>query len=190
MLRGLPFQDYDRILTAFSPHAGLMTLIIKGANKPQSVAFPINLLTRAEFVYTKSKSDMFKCVEAHIIDLHLCVREHLVRMEAACDMAQAVLHTQMPQAASPALYDLMVRYLKHIDQIGDPHVLAASFRLKVLRHEGLFDMQQDNGAFHEDEFMTVAQLAHCRTFAQLSEIALTADLKGKIDTFFKAKVSH
>lgn len=54
-----------------------------------------------------------------------------------CDLLQAVLGSQLPGKPSPQLYALLLIYLKKIPQTAYPWVLAASFRLKLLMHEGL-----------------------------------------------------
>lgn len=208
VLKGMPFQDYDRILTLFSQDTGIIKLIIKGANKPQSGAFPITLLTHAEFVYTSGKSELFKCNEACVINHHLALRESLPRLEAACDMAQAILASQMPQTPAPALFELFTHYLNNMQRVQHPQLLAGSFRLKILRHEGLFKISQSCALcqcplqtfhlaegdtfcsqhapphqipFDEEEMIVLAQLAYCRTFSELAEITLTDTLRGKIN---------
>lgn len=212
ILKSTPFQDYDRILTLFSPEQGLIKLILKGSSKPSSL--PPSLLTRAEFVYTKGKSDLYKCNEVHAIDQHLAIRNSLESLTAACEMAQAILSTQFPEKASPHLYELYLRYLKHIPAL-DPGVLTTSFWLKVLRHEGLFKVQEACSqcretlqtwliaegesfckthapahaiAFEPEEILAVMQLAHCLSFAQLKEIVLSASLKKKIHTLFSSSI--
>lgn len=212
VLKSIPFQDYDRILTLFTPHAGIIKLIIKGANKPNSSAYSVNLLTRAEFMLTKGKSDLFKCGEVSVVNYHLAIRDSFERLEAACDMSQAILSTQFEHAPATDLYKLYLLYLENIATIGHPDLLSTSFRLKLLRHEGLFDIgencaicQTSLKTFHlaggetfceqhapshqihfsAEEIIVVAKLAYCKTFAQLSEIELTPYLKAKIHDLFR-----
>jgi DNA repair protein RecO (recombination protein O) len=212
VLKSVPFQDYDRILTVFSPHAGIIKFIIKGANKPTSSAYPVNLLTRAEFVYSKSNSDLCKCSEVSVMNHHLSIRNSYERLEAACDMSKSILSTQFQNAPAEALYELYLRYLENIATIADPQLLSASFRLKVLRHEGLFEIGEtchvcqtpletfhmagegtfckqhappQQIVFNANEILIVAQLAYCKNFSQLAKIELSSSLKHKIEDLFQ-----
>lgn len=208
VLKAFDFQDYDKILTVFSQDLGLIKLVVKKAN---SKPFSVTPLTRAEFVITKGNSDLYKCHEISLVNGHLALRNSLQNLEAACDILQALMDTQPAQTAAPDLYALSVSYLRKMSDVGDPYMLAASFRLKILRHDGLLGLGSvcatcssslqtyyvSEGQcycaahsspkaiiFDEEEFTITSILAYCQHFTQLQDIIFTTELREKIRTVF------
>ena len=59
-------------------------------------------------------------------------------MDSASALAQAILSSQMPLKPAPALYALLLSYVKHLPQFAQPAPLLSSFYLKTLLHEGLY----------------------------------------------------
>jgi DNA repair protein RecO (recombination protein O) len=95
-------------------------------------------LTVVELIYTKGRSDLLKCHEISILDHNLALRNNFNTLEAACDMLHVVNATQMPGKSCSNLYQLLLTYLKKLPFAHDPATLSVSFRLKTLRHEGLW----------------------------------------------------
>lgn len=139
ILNALNFRDYDQILTVFSNDQGIVKLIVKRAHSTKNNKSALTApLTRAEFVYIKGRSEIFTCKEISPINQHLDLRTNWEVLSAAGDMAKAILETQMQHKPANTLFDLFDCYLSKIPSCTDPKALAASFRLKILRHDGLF----------------------------------------------------
>lgn len=134
----IPFQDYDRIMTVLTANEGLLKFIFKGASKKNGAASATAPLTVVELIYTKSRSELLKCHEISILDHNLALRNNLNILEAACDMLQVAKTTQMPGKSCNNLYQLLLTFLKKLPTAHDPLTLSNSFRLKTLRHEGLW----------------------------------------------------
>jgi recombinational DNA repair protein (RecF pathway) len=120
-------------------------------------------------------------------------------------MAKDLLSTQFPGKKSPALYTLFSAYLKKLPSV-KPDILSASFRLKLLQHEGLLSLdthcscgnparQLSEGEstctkcksgflFTMEEWDQLHQLTYLRQFSALPKIA---PLK-KIDQLFTERM--
>lgn len=134
-----PFQDYNRIMTVLTPNEGLLKFILKGsAHTKNGGATSSTPFMVVELIYTKARSELLKCHEISMLEHNLALRNHLATLAAACDMLQVVKATQMPGKSCPGLYQLLLAYLRKMPAAHDPATLSASFRLKTLRHEGLW----------------------------------------------------
>lgn len=215
ILQALNFQDYDRILTVFTSHEGLIKLFLKGANRPRmgNVTSP---LTRAEFVYTLGNSDLYSCREISAITQYLPLRQSLATLEAAGEILKATLTSQLANVPAPDLYTLLSSYLEKLPLMRDPQALVASFCLKLLRHDGLFSPESVCAVcqrpleeyyivsgeafcpqhappyslqFPQEEMTLLLQLAYCRTFAEVAHLQLSNELRQKIAQFFSSQLN-
>jgi len=139
ILHTLKFKDTDQIATLFTPHEGLLKFFIKRAYTPKfGKGTATALLSRAEFVYTKGKGDLYLCQEVTSLNTHPHLRANLPVLEASFDLLKGILRTQMPQRAAHPLYQLLQTTLERIHTLPDPWSAALSLRLKILRYEGVF----------------------------------------------------
>lgn len=211
ILHSIDFQEHDRILSVFSRDDGIVSIIVNGANRP-SKGKPLTApLTYAEFVYTKTRGELLRCCEVTPLETHLKLRDSLVLLETACTLLQALAKSQMPGKASPLLFDLLHAYLHELPKVADPHVLAASFKLKLLRHDGFLHLEDRCTAcgeaalplyiaygecfcslhapaygrkFDEEEVLIMKILLMSRRFEFLSTLELPLELKEKLDGIF------
>lgn len=212
ILSTLDFQDYDQILKVFTPENGVVKFIFKRAQSHKGRQGAILApLSRAEFHYIKGKGEFYKCREVCMLNPHLALRQELHWLQSGCEMLQIILQSQVEQKGAPALYKLLISYLEKIPVMADRHVLAASLRLKVLRHDGLYRIgtvceqceQSLKGfyaiggetfceqhaplhtiAFGDEETELLEQLAFCQTFTQLKGITLPPTFAAKVKHFF------
>lgn len=182
ILRVIPFQDHHQILTVFSLEHGLCRLIFKRGKAKAGLCVP---LTEAEFIYRKTNSELLQCQEISLINAHLGLRHSLAALQASCDLSQAVMTSQVIENPGPLLYRLFTYYLNKIPLLADPQILVASFRLKLLQHEGLFS-PENQSFFSKDEMATVAQLAACRKWQELTSLAVPPNLQERIVQFFNS----
>lgn len=139
VLHTLKFKDTDQIATLFTPHEGLLKFLIKRAYTTKfGKGTATALLSRAEFVYTKGKGDLYLCQEVTPLNAHPNLRANLPLLEASFDLLKGILRTQMPHRAAQALYQLLQTTLERIHTLSDPWSAALSLRLKILRYEGVF----------------------------------------------------
>jgi DNA repair protein RecO (recombination protein O) len=213
ILQTLKYQDYDQIISVFTPDNGILKLFFKGAyqakNGKGSFTSPFS---RIEFVYLQGKNELHKCREISLLNSHFNLRKSLSHLEPALDILKAVIASQIENEPSQIMYKLLLKYLERIPSFSDPWVLATSFRLKILRHEGLFGLSLNcsvcqshltsqyvaYGAsycsqhappsislfFSEEEVLLIQLLAFTRTFVDLNSIQLSSEFSQKVRDFF------
>jgi DNA repair protein RecO (recombination protein O) len=139
ILRAIPYQECHHITTVFTHEQGLISLFVRGTHRSRHFSHAVvTPLTRADFLYTtKQSSDLFKFREAAVLDQHLNLRQDYATLELGCEMAQALLATQVQWKPAPRLYQLFLFYLNQASQTANHNALLTSFLFKVLKHEGL-----------------------------------------------------
>lgn len=141
ILKTIKFRDTDQIITIFTEHHGLLSMVVRGAyGKQYSQGAWTAPLSRNEFVYTPprpGKSDLAVCRDIAVLEQHLLIRQDFGCLEAAVQILEATISTQFPCKPSPEIYRLLNIYLKNIARSIDPYALAASYSLKLLHHEGM-----------------------------------------------------
>lgn len=138
VLRAIPFQDYDHILTLFTPEAGIMKLLVHGSrSKRRSVQGLCMPLTKVSAVYQEKRGEIFSCRELALLEPFSHLRNDLPRLEAACDVLDAISRSQLAGKPAPLLYTLLCFILERIPHAPFPIALATCYRLKLLKHEGL-----------------------------------------------------
>lgn len=152
VVNAIPFKNYDCILTLFTPLEGVIKLFVRGAYSSKrgggsGITTPLSVV---EVVYTKGRGDLCSCEEVAVINHHLPLRRNLGMLEAACEMLQVISTTQQPGKAAPDLYQLLLMYLNKLPQVIFPLAISSSFKLKLLRYEGM-----------------LAFLSHCSVCAEL-----------------------
>lgn len=139
VLHSIKYRDYDQIVTLFTREEGLIQLLVKRAyTKAQGFGNQTALFVEAHHIYTKGRGDLYISKEISPLSFHLELRQSTACLEAAVQLAKTILHSQMPAKACPSLYELFLFYLKAVAKFPLATRLVASFRLKLLRYEGLF----------------------------------------------------
>lgn len=183
VLKATPFREYDAIVSLFTHHLGLAKLLVRGGLRPsrhrsKNAPCPLGVspFTCAEFTFFQGSSDLGVCKEIEVIDAFPALRTTLPALEAAGTITQLILTTQWPGKHSPQLYLLLRRYLALLGQ-GHPPTLAASFRLKLLRHEGLLFLK-DNccqcGSFLQEVAVSKGEM-YCLAHAPSQAIDFTTE---------------
>lgn len=190
VLRSIPFKDNQRILTLFSESLGLVSMIVKGLSPKKAFLSSLTEpLCEAEWVYVKGTSDLLKFHDGSILNMHLVLREQYSYLQTAMEMSQAILQTQLPEKSSPQLYALFSSFLKQVSHFSSPSNLLASFYLKLLKHEGLFNTDSPY-SFSSDlhsEWDLIKSLISVQSYQQLKEIPVPASLLQKIKSAFLQK---
>lgn len=186
IVRAVPYQDYHRIITLFTPDKGLLSLFVKGAFKKGSGSSSTPLAT-VEVTYQEKTSGLHSCQEIDPLDMRLAIRQNLPTLEAACHMLRTVQQSQAPEKPAPLLYQLLLFYLGKLPHTPCPPVLSTSFLLKTLRHEGLLTFPftlPPNISFDETEHALTTVLALCDTHSQLIPLEVSPAYQNKIERLF------
>jgi DNA repair protein RecO (recombination protein O) len=213
----IPFRDRDDIFFIFTSHAGLIKVLYRrGYSKYQGKLGLCTPLTKVEVIYREKKGEIFSCVEMACLDSFSVLRQRLLFLEVACDLLQVILASQFVGKPAPQLYALLCFYLKKIPQMVNPWILAASFRLKLLRHDGLIALpftccecrqvlqneafiresegwcikHKPHGSGHWElsELQTFYQLAICQSYQEICVSDVSLSLQNKIAHFFDSCV--
>lgn len=139
VLKILPYQDYNRIVTLFTPE-GLIKIFAKGGKKTFLRQNELAVLTQGVYIVQKGRGDFHQVKDATIVNQHLRLRERFENLEVADKMIRAILETQWPGKAVPRLYALFQLFIEQIPQFADPDRLMAAFYLKLLKHEGILQL--------------------------------------------------
>jgi DNA repair protein RecO (recombination protein O) len=213
ILSTLNYQDYDLIISAFTLDKGLIKFFFKrGNSQKRRQGNPIDPLTCAEFVFSKGKGDLFLCQEISTIQSYLEIRKDFNYLETGCSILREIQQSQFPEKPSKPLYQLLLRYLDHIPKMKHPENLDCSFKLKVMRHDGVLGitpnctsckvplkehgvyeresfcpMHAPTGSllFDEDEANLLLVLAYCRSFSEIPDNPLDPVFREKIDRLQK-----
>jgi DNA repair protein RecO (recombination protein O) len=220
VINAIPFRNYDCILTLFTPLDGLVKFFVRGAySSKKGGGSGITPLSVVEVTYTKGRSDLYSCTEIAVINHHLSLRHNLGILEAACEMLRALSITQQPGKAAPELYQLLLMYLQKLPHFVLPQIISNSFKLKLLRYEGLLAFLShcsvcaqllgdgnawiyENEAYcslhtpskalslAKEERAVVDVLAFCRDFALLAKMNISVLLCQKIHKLFEGCLSE
>ena len=175
VLQMVPFRNYDQILTVFTESEGISKFLYKGAfSSKQGKGSATSTLVRAEFFFTRGKGELFLCREAGLIDSNLHLRRDFPVLEAACDLAQALLASQIAAKPARELYALLLHYLAKLPQAKDPTAVSGSFRLKILRYEGLLNLAEECAKCQERGLAIAEGECYCKRHAPPYATALNA----------------
>src|SRR3990167_1354425 len=212
ILHSLEFKEQERIVSIFTPHSGIISLIVKQLSKKNLTL--VNLTTpfcQIEFIYRKGKSDLYRFIDGTILDLHLPLRQSLPHLIYGGKMLQAIRSTQFPGKPAPFLYQLLLSYIKKLPIYVKPESLYSSFQLKLLKHEGLFDLTQTcnkckknpplclvygesfcstcspsfSTAFTTEEWNQLIIFTHSRKFDYITDAPLESAFQKKIENLFQ-----
>lgn len=216
VLKATPFKEADRILNLFTKEGGVISLYVRrlSKNKPALVNLTTPLC-RAEFVFSKGRSDLYRFIDGTIIDMHLELRRSYKHLEVAGKMLQAIASSQMPGKASPELYALLATYLKHLPNFSDANSLWSSFMLKLLKYEGLLALDTKcnlcgksasrivegesrcvgcadgySFPFAHEEWETLITLFHAKQFDQIQGLTLEPPFLQTIEALYQSQIGR
>lgn len=136
VLHIIPYKDYDQIVTLLTLEHGLISIIAFGSRRQKS-QIKLTPLLQGEFILRKGKNALYICEEISVISYHLEIRDQLNSLTTASEFISAIRSSQLAEKPVPALYQLLIFYLKKLSRVEDHTTLCANFLIKVLLHEGL-----------------------------------------------------
>jgi DNA repair protein RecO (recombination protein O) len=213
VLHRTSFREQDQICTLFTSEWGLIKLEVKGkgrGRKKQAFYACCSPLMRIEAIYKEGRGEIFSCEEVHLLHSYPSLRTQFSCLQAACELLQVIYRSQHMHKPAPLLYKLLLFYLEKLPCVLDVKAWIASFKLKVLKHDGLLcfplgcsvcqqaapSLLLQGGEFfckdHGRGGVTLEayeqSMAHCLTesvqMSQLSSLMLSEELSIKIDGFF------
>ena len=213
VLRTLDYKDRQKIITLFTPTRGLISLIIKGITRKKSHLLTLSSpFTQGEYHFHIGRSELYTFKDGTPLATHHNLRSDLSLIETAATMAKALLLTQLPGKSTPALYALILAYLKELPNF-NPNILSSSFHLKLLKHDGLLSLSPHcavcnqkpthlflcepycqlhapsrSHPFDESEWETLITLTEARSFAALKKRSLSEALHQKISNLVLEKI--
>ncbi len=157
LLQSIPYLGQKKILKVLTPEQGLLSFFAK-----KSALTPFCL---AEWVYFKSHKEVHSLRDTTLLDSLLELRQDYSTLTAAGAIVQDLLRTQLPNKKAP--FALVCAYLKKLPL--NPPLLAASFRLKLLHHEGLLSLDHPEPTFTSTEWDQVQILTLARQFSLIQQ---------------------
>lgn len=177
LLQSISYLGQKKILKVFTPELGLLSFF---AQKTKLDPFCL-----AEWVYRKTEKEIYPLQDATLLDPLLDLRSNYNALISAGAIAQDLLRTQLPGKRAPELFDLALLYLRKLPSA--PELLAASFKLKLLLHEGLLS-EEPNPSFTPLEWGQIEILAFSRKLSAIQSLQ-TAPYS-KIQLLFEDRIGH
>lgn len=190
VLRSIPFKDNQKILSLFSEHFGLISLLVKGISpKKPSTNSLCELFCEAEFIFSRGNSDLKKFQDGSLLNLHLPLRNKLSYLKTASSMTHALLKSQMPETPAPHLYALLSSFLKQIPSFESQETLLGCFYLKLLKHEGTYHKESFPTSIATKERELLSALSCIQSFKELKELSLSTSLFSHLESSFLSEIS-
>lgn len=137
LLETISYLETKQILKVFTAERGLISLFSNKRNLPAPFCI-------GEWMFVeKENQDLYFLQDSTLLNPLLGLRHTSASLWAAGSMAKNILTSQLFHAASPLLYSLFKTYLEKLETSRRPTVLSASFKLKLLAHEGHLNFIED-----------------------------------------------
>lgn len=174
-------RERELLLRIFTPSEGV--LLCSFYPKPSSLPSP---LSRVEVLLKQKQEGFFRCQELLSISSYLALRKDFSLLQAASRLLRSIEVSQCKHHPSPHLYQLLVGYLEHMVAGISHETLSASFLLKLLKHEGVWDPFSLGIAkdFSEQEVDILFFLTEVKSYQQLQLLSLPMELQKKIHQLF------
>ena len=215
ILHTLPVKDWDLLITVFTSEYGVVKLYYKrGQSIKRKKGALTSPLTCAEFICRKGNSDLIPLSEISIIDIHIELRNTLECLEYSCDWLKLIRSSQLPGKPAPGLYQLLKTFLRVLPDFPNPQALHACFQLKLLKHEGLIELNSscsvcgapaafqaaepfcashfptDAIPFNKSELGILRTLAFCRSLKDIENERICSSLLEKISRLYMSVSTH
>ncbi|HLX94221.1 MAG TPA: DNA repair protein RecO [Verrucomicrobiae bacterium] len=139
ILRRRPLTETSLIIHWLTPDFGRIATVAKGAQRPKSPFLgKLDVFYLADFSFSRSRrSDLHVLREVSLRELHPALRQGLALLRQATYATALVEQATETETPLPAIYDLMLRFLKHLcEHPAKPQTIFA-FELKMLHELGL-----------------------------------------------------
>lgn len=186
VLHAFPLRDRDEIVRLFSRELGRLSLIAK---RKKGEALLLRPLSEGEFIFKRGKGELHRLIDGSLLNGHLDLRKNFATLKAAGELLSTILLSQHDEKPAPSLFDLFAAYLAHLPVSANPSLLVASFKLKVLKHEGLI-AKTPVPPFSQKEWSALQSLIESRSFSALYQTENSCDLPQIAHHLFDLCITH
>ena len=139
ILRTRPLTETSLIVHWLTPEFGRMATVAKGARRPKSPFMgKLDLFYVADFSFSRSRrSELHILREVNLREVHAILRRNLAALRQATYATALVEMATETETPLPAVYELMVGFLDHLDEGTDQPQSVFAFELKLLHELGL-----------------------------------------------------
>ncbi|MGK7941026.1 MAG: DNA repair protein RecO [Crocosphaera sp.] len=117
ILKGMPFQEADRLVTLLSPEYGLIRAIVPGARKPKSsLRGRSELFVINKLLIAKGRS-LDKITQAETLESYPGLSKDLGKLAAAQYLAELVLNFALDDLPQEELYQLLNEHLRRLERM-------------------------------------------------------------------------
>ena len=117
ILKGIPFQESDRLVTLLSPEYGLIRAIVPGARKPKSsLRGRCELFVINELLIAKGRS-LDKITQAETLESYPGLSKDLGKLAAAQYLAELVLNFALDDLPQEEVYELLNEHLRRLERM-------------------------------------------------------------------------
>ena len=117
ILKGIPFQEADRLVTLLSPEYGLVRAIVPGARKQKSrLRGRCELFVINELLIAKGRS-LDKIIQANTLESYPGLSKDLGKLAAAQYLAELGLSMGLDEQPSVDLYELLNEHLRRLERM-------------------------------------------------------------------------
>lgn len=139
VLRATEYKEQKRIISLLSKQMGLISVLVKRiSHKNLNLHSLSSPLHRCEYILRSQGQDFYTLVDGHVLDTYVDIRQSFGHLKAALDILHITERSQMPNASCPLLYQVLLGYLTTLKTSKNPQVVWASYALKLLKHEGVY----------------------------------------------------
>jgi DNA repair protein RecO (recombination protein O) len=215
VLRTQDYKECHRIITLYTPQ-GMTSLMVHGISRKNTHLLTLTTpFCHGEYVYRKGRTDLPSFRDGSILGDGMILRQKLTFLQTAGALANAILTSQMPGKASPALYLLYRSCHQQVPLFPHPGALLASFYLKLLKHEGLLTIStrcsvcdssplvlyegesfcsrhsppEEGIRFLPQEWELLLALSDAREFSSLKKLSVPSPLLHKITALFQSRLT-
>ena len=117
ILKGIPFQEADRLVTLLSPDYGLIRAIVPGARKQKSrLRGRSELFVINELLIAKGRS-LDKITQANTLESYPGLSKDLGKLAAAQYLAELVLNLALDDLPQVEIYELFNEHLRRLEKM-------------------------------------------------------------------------
>jgi DNA repair protein RecO len=186
ILESIPFEDYHRIITFYTPEKGVLKIFIKNASRFAAKFSFLKPLCKVELILKAGKKDLYYLEEGHFIKNFLESINHFEQIEIGSILIKSLLATQYNNCASKEVYLLFEVFLSALSIVKNPENLLRCFQIKTLCHEGLIKLDEVESfiLFSKEEKMQLVNLEKVKSLSALDDMKIGKTLGLKIQALF------
>ena len=178
VLTSTPLKENSCVFTLFTKELGIVSCFAHGLSSKNLRKRVLTTPLSYGSYELKKKKGAF-----HLHDgssLSLIPKNEFANVTLVGSLLRYIKKTQLEQKPAPALFDLLIYYVKKCSSMGNVQAMHASFLLKLMKHEGMYHETQPLPSMTAEENNLAKQLAEIRSFESLEQISVENSLIEKL----------